>query len=144
MHRIISAVIAAILICLNSPGVVAAEATPGTSPREARGVWLHLSGFSADAVQGKREVHQMVERLAKANFNFIMPWVLSEYAAALTDTNYQSAARTAKWDALGELAREAARGGMQVHLWYSFTHYKSPQSPDFNPSHGGSPSWAAR
>jgi uncharacterized lipoprotein YddW (UPF0748 family) len=81
--------------------------------------------------------------LANANFNFIMPWVLSEYAAALTDTNYLSVAPAAKWDALGELARDAARRGMQVHVWYSFTYYKSPKSPDFDPARGGDPAWAA-
>jgi uncharacterized lipoprotein YddW (UPF0748 family) len=120
-----------------------AAVSESKAPQEARGVWLHLSDFSADPGQGKREVREVVERLANANFNFIMPWVLSEYAAALTDTNYEGSAPTAKWDALGELTQAAVGRGLQVHLWYSFTYYKSPQSPDFNPQHGGNPSWAA-
>lgn len=111
--------------------------------KEARGVWLHLTDFSADPDEGKKQVQQVVERLANANFNLIMPWVLSEYAAALTDTNYLSAAPTAKWDSLGEVVREAHRRGIQTHIWYSFTYYKSGNSPEFDPKHGGDPKWAA-
>lgn len=115
-----------------------------SNPAEARGVWLHLTDFSADPVEGKKQVHEAIERFAKANFNLVMPWVLSEYVAALTDTNYLSVAPTAKWDALSEVVREAHEHGMQTHIWYSFTYYRSPNSPDFNPKHGGNPGWAAR
>jgi len=138
------------LVCVASfisftqfPDTFAADA-PSQEIKEARGVWLHLTDFSTNAAQGKLEVRQAVERFAKANFNLIMPWVLSEYVAALTDTNYLSAAPTAAWDALGELVREAHQRGIQVHIWYSFTYYKSPRSPEFNPKHGGNPGWAAR
>lgn len=146
MRKILSAFLCAPLLSLS----ICAQEAPTVkqfsemSAKEARGVWMHLTDFSADAGQGKREVRQAVNRLADANFNLIMPWVVSEYAAALTDTNYLSAAPNAKWDALGEVVREAHQRGMQVHLWYSFTYYKSPQSPDFNPARGGNPSWAAR
>src|SRR5689334_12257880 len=104
---------------------------------EARGVWLHLTDFSIDPVQGKKEVHETVQKFADANFNLIMPWVLSEYVAALSDTNYLPAAPSAKWDALGELTHEAALRKMKVEIWYSFTYYKSPQSPEFDPKHVG-------
>jgi len=142
MYRIAGLRFAALLTFIAS--ALAAESTSQGSSPEARGVWLHLSDFSADPGKGRSEVHQIVERLANANFNLVMPWVLSEYAAALTDTNYVAAAPTAAWDALGELSREAARRGMRIHLWYSFTYYKSPKSPDFDPTRGGDPSWAAR
>src|SRR3954462_11815180 len=86
------------------------RAAEGTKPAvEARGVWLHLSDFSADPQQGKAEVQLLVKKLAEANFNFIMPWVLSEYIAALRDPEHEKAAPTASWDALGEVAREAAQ-----------------------------------
>src|SRR5207247_1873438 len=116
----------ALLVAFINSTALAAELTAPGSSREARGVWLHLSDFTADPAKGKSEVHQAVERLANANFNLVMPWVLSEYAAALTNTNYLAAAPTAAWDVLGELSREAGRRGMQIHLWYSFTYYKSP------------------
>ncbi|MEO5804780.1 MAG: family 10 glycosylhydrolase [Verrucomicrobiota bacterium] len=140
MHKIIFIGFAALFVSLVCLGHTA-EAPP---LKEARGVWMHLHSYSADAEQGKKEVREAVKGLAEANFNLIMPWVVSEYAAALTDTNYLSAAPNAKWDALGEVVREAHQRGMKVEIWYSFTYYKSPQSPEFNPKHGGDPAWAAR
>ena len=112
---------------------------------EGRAVWMHPeSQFSADPDRGKEEVRLFVERIADANFNLIFPWVRSEYLAALTDEDYQKKVPIARWDALGELIKEAHEKGLEVHLWYSFTHYKSASSPDFNPKHGGNPGWAAR
>lgn len=115
-----------------------------TAAPEARGIWVHLTHFNADPIQGKAEVQAFVDRYADANFNLVLPWVLSEYMAALTDPAYQSSQPTAKWDALGELVRCAQQRHLQVHFWYSFTYYKSAGSPDFNPQHGGDPAWAAR
>lgn len=143
MRKIIFTIVAAILFSIFNPNAQGAEVS-SEPMKEARGVWMHLHGFSADAGQGKKEVREAVKRLADANFNLIMPWVVSEYAAALTDTNYLSAAPNAKWDALGEVVREAHGRGMKVEIWYSFTYYKSPKSPEFNPKHGGDPAWAAR
>jgi len=137
MLRILSSMLLLALGC-------AASGQSNSPSVEARGVWLHLSDFSADAEQGKVQVRKAVKRLADANFNLILPWVVSEYVAALTDTNYLQIAPNAKWDALGELVREAHERGLKVHLWYSFTYYKSPRSPEFDPKHGGSPEWAAR
>lgn len=112
---------------------------------ETRAVYVHPENqFSTDPATGKQEIRHLVESLAQANFNLIFPWVRSEYLAALTDTSYQQKVPIAKWDALGELVRVAHEKGMQVHLWYSFTHYKSVSSPDFDPKHGGSPEWAAK
>jgi len=112
---------------------------------ETRAVWMHPEVvFSADEEQGKVEVNQFVERLANARFNLILPWVRSEYMAALTDESYQKTVPIAKWDALGELIKAAHQKGMQVHPWYSFTYYKTPSSPEFNPQHKGNPEWASR
>lgn len=112
---------------------------------EIRAVWMHPeSQFSADPERGRLEVHQFVESIASANFNLILPWVRSEYVAALTDETYQKSIPIAKWDALGELIKVAHERGLQIHLWYSFTYYKSPNSPDFNPKHAGNPDWGAR
>jgi uncharacterized lipoprotein YddW (UPF0748 family) len=111
---------------------------------EIRAVWMHPEEqFNADHQKGKAEVQQFVDRLAKANFNVIFPWIRSEYIAALTDRAYQKAVPIAKWDALGELIKAAKAKGLQVHLWYSFTYYKSPHSPEFNPALNGNPEWAS-
>lgn len=112
---------------------------------ETRAVFIHPEQqFSADPENGKQEVQQLVDRLAKANFNLIFPWLRSEYLAALTDQRYQNQVPIAKWDAIAELVRAARQKGIEVYLWYSFTHYKSKSSPDFDPLHGGNPRWAAR
>lgn len=120
------------------------RADPSDAPSEARGIWVHLTHFNADPVQGKAEVEAFVDRYAEANFNLVLPWVLSEYMAALTDPSYLDSQPTAKWDALGALVHSARQHHLQVHFWYSFTYYKSPRSPEFNPEHGGNPAWAAR
>ncbi len=130
-------------------GSLRAAGAPDSSPAapaiEARGVWLHPTlNFSAAPAKGRIEVREWVNRFANANFNFLLAWVTSEYVAALTDTNYQSQVPTAKWDVVGELIGAARESGLPVHVWYSFTCYKSAQSPEFNPRHGGNPAWAAR
>lgn len=112
---------------------------------EFRAVWAHPEAlFPADAEKGKAEVRRFVDRMADAHFNLILPWIRSEHVAALTDERYQATVPVAKWDALGELVTAAHGKGIAVEVWYSFTHYKSPESPEFNPKHGGDPSWAAR
>lgn len=120
-----------------------AHAQAGTI--EARGIWMHPeSQFSADPQIGRQEVREWVEKVAAANFNLILPWTRSEYLAALVDAEYQRVVPIAKWDALGEIVRAASEKGIQVHLWYSFTYYKSPGSPEFNVTHKGNTDWAAR
>jgi uncharacterized lipoprotein YddW (UPF0748 family) len=115
-----------------------------SAAQEIRAVWMHPEEqFGADPQKGKAEVQQFVERMANANFNAIFPWVRSEYLAALTDEAYQRIVPIAKWDALGELIKAAQAKGLHVHLWYSFTYYKSPRSPEFNPAHQGKPEWAS-
>ena len=122
----------------------AAQAPPQPRP-EIRAVWAHPESlFPSDPEKGKTEVRRFVDRMADAHFNLILPWVRSEYVAALTDEKYRAAVPVAKWDALGELISAAHEKGIAVEVWYSFTHYKSPESPEFNPKHGGDPAWAAR
>ena len=136
------AVLAALLLPLFAR---AADAPSTPAKAEARGVWLHpFSDFSADPVTGKQEIETFVKRVADANFNFLLPWVVSDYIAALTDTNYQQTFPCAKWDSLGVLISAARQRKLPVHIWYSFTYYKSAHSPEFNPAHGGNPVWAAR
>ena len=136
----------AALATLLLPIFARAADAPSTPPKaEARGVWLHpFSDFSAEPVAGKQEIETFVKQVADANFNFLLPWVLSDYVAALTDTNYQHAFPCAKWDSLGVLISAARQRKLPVHIWYSFTYYKSSSSPEFNPAHAGNPSWAAR
>ena len=139
IRRTLSAFLGIFLFASAIQGLCAQEATQ----KEARGIWLHLTDFSDDPVEGKKQVRETIDKFAKANFNLVMPWVLSEYVAALSDTNYLPQATTAKWDSLGEVVRESHARGMQIHIWYSFTYYKSPKSPEFDPKHGGDPNWAA-
>lgn len=131
----------AAIVCLNA--IYIPDSWSATA--EIRALWIHPeSQFNADPEMGRLEIHQFIERIANANFNLILPWVRSEYVSALTDEAYQKSIPIAKWDALGELIKAAQEKGLQVHLWYSFTYYKSPNSPDFNPRHGGNSEWAAR
>jgi uncharacterized lipoprotein YddW (UPF0748 family) len=111
---------------------------------EIRGVWVAPEvQFDPDPVKGKAMIREFVERLANANFNVILAEMTSDYFAALTDGAYQQKIKIARWDALGELVKVAKEKGLQVHLWYSFTGYKSPRSPEFNAAHHGNPSWAS-
>ncbi len=123
-----------------------ASDSPASQPApEIRAIWVHIeSRFSADPQTGRAQVRRFVERAARANLNLILPWIRSEYIAALDDPSYASACPVARWDALGELIQAARERGISVHPWYSFTYYKSSASPEFNPKHGGNPAWAAR
>jgi uncharacterized lipoprotein YddW (UPF0748 family) len=119
----------------------AAEDAP--APIEIRAAWLTLDAISADAARGAEEIHSLVDRLADARFNTIFVWVRSEYAVAIEEERYRQQAPTAAWDAVGELLRAAEQRGLQVHMWYSFTHYKTPNSPEFDPACDGDPQWAS-
>ena len=119
-----------------------AEKSPWAAAPEIRAVWMDLD-FNSDPEKGRKEVLAFVDRMAGANFNVILPWVPTEYIAALTDEAYQRSRPVAKWDALGELIKASHTKGIQVHVWYSFTAYKSSWSPEFNPVHGGNPAWAS-
>jgi uncharacterized lipoprotein YddW (UPF0748 family) len=127
-----------------SSSTLAAESDVAPLNTEARGIWVHLSDFSAEPVEGARQIREFVNKVADANFNFILPWVLSDYVAALTHTNYLTTNPAAQWDSLGVLINAAAQRGMPAHIWYSFTYYKSAQSPEFNPIQGGRPEWSAK
>lgn len=144
MNRYLTLTLLFLLVRLIDPPITYSQ-EDGSLMTEVRAVWMHPELlFSADPETGRQEVRRFVERVANANFNLIFPWVRSEYVAALTDENYQKSMPIAKWDALGELIKVAHEKGLQVHLWYSFTNYKSRGSPEFNPKHGGSLQWAAR
>jgi len=124
---------------------LAAEQSSGASGKEARGVWIHPErSFPAEEKEGRAKVRAIVERYARANFNLLLPWTRSEYLAALESPEYAARHPIARWDALGALIEEARRVGIGVDMWYSFTDYRSPSSPEFNPAVGGDPGWAAR
>jgi uncharacterized lipoprotein YddW (UPF0748 family) len=136
----------AVLMLGLTAGPCVAAGVAGLQPApEIRAVWVHMEDrFSGDPQTGRMRVQQFVARVAGAKLNLILPWVRSEYVAALDDPRYRSSCPTARWDALGELIRAANAKGIAVHPWYSFTYYKSPASPEFDPKHGGDPTWAAR
>lgn len=124
---------------------LAGSALQASSNLEARGVWLHPeSMFDADEGKGKEQVRTAVGRLAAAGFNLVLPWIRSAYLVALEDERFREGHPTARWDVLGYLIHEAQRAGLQSEIWYAFTSYRTPGSPDFDPRVGGDPSWAAR
>ena len=140
-----SVVVLGTLLTMDRPSGFAQEAPGVKAQVEARGIWIHPeSQFSADPEKGRLEVREFVRRFAQANFNLILPWIRSAYVAALTDENHRKSVPIAGWDALGELVKVAHESNVQVQVWYSFTDYHSPDSPDFNPKLGGNPAWAAR
>ena len=110
---------------------------------EARGLWTHLAQvISPDPGQGRQDIATLLDRMALANLNLLLPWVRSEYIGALMDPAYPADnvhAKQAFWDALAELIEAAAERGITTHLWYSFTHYKTSLSHEMR-TH---PEWAA-
>lgn len=132
---------------LAAPALLPAQ-TPASTPAkpkgEVRGVWLHPErSYSANPEEGKKQIRTTVERLAKANFNLILPWITSDYLAGFDSPEYAATHPTAKWDSLGVLIEEAAQHGLGVDIWYSYTDYRTAASPEFNPKVGGNPEWAA-
>src|SRR4051812_33832519 len=97
---------------LAAAGLARGAAASGT---EARAVWLHLADmFDADPDKGKEQLRRTVGKLAEHNFNLILPWVTSDYLAALEDEEYRKKIPNAGWDSLGVLIDESARAGMSV------------------------------
>jgi uncharacterized lipoprotein YddW (UPF0748 family) len=124
---------------------MAATSAAASGATETRATWFHpLTDFSSDSVKGKEEVHVAVQRLAEANFNLLLPWTSSDYLAALDDPGYREKVPAAGWDMLAVLLEEAKAAGLRVDMWYSFSDYKTAQSPEFEPRVGGNPQWAAR
>ena len=116
-----------------------------TGATETRATWFHpISDFSADPAKGKEQVHATVQRLAEANFNLLLPWTTSDYLVALDDAGYRKRVPAAEWDLLGTLLDEAKAAGLRADMWYSFSDYKTAESPEFEPRVGGNPQWAAR
>ena len=111
---------------------------------EARALWAHLDQIVApDPEKGRQDIEVLVDRMVAAKMNLLLPWVRSEYLAALMDSEYPKGnhyARLASWDALGALIDAAHQRGIQTHFWYSFTYYKSPLAYEFRKH----PEWAAR
>lgn len=133
-----------IVAIVTTRGLVINSAIAKQSATEIRAAWLPLGGhFSKEEIKGSTEVKACVNRLADAHFNTLFIWVTSEYAAALHNERYRSQEPLAKWDAVGVAIRAGAARGLQSHVWYSFTYYKSSQSPEFDPSEGGDPTWVS-
>ena len=131
-------------IAAASPAIQSAK-LKGSTMLEARGVWLYPeSMFAADPLKGKEQIRATIGRLADARFNLVLPWIGSGYLVALDDEKYRRDHLTARWDAIGVLIEEAHGAGLDSHIWYSFTSYRSPSSPDLDPRVGGDPNWAAR
>lgn len=113
--------------------------------KEVRAIWIHPEQHTdADEKAGKAQIKAQVDRYARANFNLILPWTVSGYLAALEHEEYRKDHPTARWDWLGYLIEESAKAGIDVDMWYSFTDYRDPKSPEFNPAIGGSPQWMAK
>jgi len=137
MSRILRGIVWGLCLCLAREHVA-----PAAEP-EGRGIWWHFQEVKSDPAAGKAQIEAFVRRCALAHLNLILPWATSDYLAALTNPEYQKRFPAAKWDSLGYVIETAARAGIQVHLWYSFTYYKNRGSPEFNPAAGGNPEWAA-
>lgn len=121
---------------------VARAPRPG---KEVRAIWIHPEQhISVSEKEGKAQIKVMVERFARANFNLLLPWTVSGYLAALDHEEYRKDHPTAAWDYLGILIDEASSAGLDVDLWYSFTDYRDPHSPEFNAALGGSRDWMAK
>jgi len=117
--------------------------TAGVPMTDLRGVWVETEQFSPDPATGKKQIRDTVEQLVDARLNLLLAWAPSGYLVALTNPHYAKDHPTARWDALGYLIKEAGAKGLPVHLWYSYTDYRSTKSPDFDPEVGGDPDWAA-
>ncbi|RXH54128.1 family 10 glycosylhydrolase [Granulicella sibirica] len=113
--------------------------------KEVRAIWIHPEQHtSPDEKTGKAQIKATVERYARANFTLLLPWTVSGYLAALDHPQYRKLHPTAEWDYLGYLIEEASKEGLDVDLWYSFTDYRDPASPEFDPAMGGSKDWMAK
>lgn len=112
---------------------------------EDRGIWIHpeRSLITRDAKQGRILVHDMVSRYVDAGFNLLMPWTVSGYLMAVENASLQDAHPSASWDALAVLLEEADAQKVNVDIWYSFSEYRGPKSPEFDPKYGGDQAWRA-
>jgi len=112
---------------------------------EDRGVWIHPERYltTRDDREGRAQVRTMVNRYVDAGFNLLLPWTVSGYLAAVEDPRLQQAHPSASWDALGVLLEEAQAQKINVDIWYSYTEYRGPKSPEFDPAFGGDPAWRA-
>lgn len=114
-------------------------------PVEARGVWVHVpKQFGADPAAGRPRVRAFIDAVADARFNLVVVWISGEYLAALEDPAYREREPSAAWDAVGELVAACRDRGLRVEAWVSFTFWKTPRSPEFDPARGGDPAWASR
>lgn len=115
------------------------------SASEDRGVWIHPERYftTTDAAAGRSQVRAMVQRYADAGFNLLLPWTLSGYLLAVEDPRLRAQHPSANWDALSVIIEEADQAGLKVDMWYSFTEYRGPASPEFDPAYGGDPAWRA-
>jgi len=79
-----------------------------------KAVWSHPS---RDYGAGKASVRPMVDRLAEAGFELIVPCLRSQGPVSYQSKIAHVADWCQKWDPLAVLAEEANRVGMKVHAW---------------------------
>ncbi len=147
-----AAVVGALPAAAQNSGLAGAAKPPMTqvlrAPRpskEVRAIWIHPEQHTdADEKTGKAQIKATVDRYARANFTLLLPWTVAGYLAALDHSEYRKDHPTAEWDWLGYLIEEASKAGLDVDLWYSFTDYRDPKSPEFNPAIGGNSEWMAK
>lgn len=135
--------IAELVSMLSLASAPAGADAKGAEKTELRAVWVETEQFSPDPATGRKQIYETVERLSGARLNMLLAWATSGFLVGLTHPRYASSHPQARWDALGHLIQEARAKNLPVHLWYSFTDYRSVDSPDFDPEVGGNPDWAA-
>ena len=79
-----------------------------------KAVWSHPS---SDYAGGKASVRPMVDRLAEAGFELIIPCLRSQGPVSYKSGIAHIAKWCEKWDPLAVLAEEANRAGLKVHAW---------------------------
>ena len=83
---------------------------------EVRGVDIHLEvSFGEDPAEGPKLVQEAVERLARANFNFLRPFVVETRCQAAYDSEFLPVRFCPGWDPLKVIVEEAHARGMEVH-----------------------------
>lgn len=103
------------------------------TPEEAeiRSMSIHPRWYWGDSSveESRAAMQDFLDMTAEAGINLLFAWIESPGVAALFgEPGYVD--RYAFWDpgrwgAMGELIDEAAQREIEVHLWYSFTRYKT-------------------
>jgi uncharacterized lipoprotein YddW (UPF0748 family) len=131
-------------------------AGPGPSAGEVRAVWLALfsprdmfcDDGQANGVPTPSGVERVIGIIADSGFNTLFLQVDSWYAYSLLHPDYEPRNPLARFDAMGEILRVAARKGIDVHFNYPLVNVRNnPRlpgiAPDFLTACGGNPEWRA-